>query len=80
MTLSEQQFPHQPGAKVRINVPEDDSLRQTKWYPKGEVTGTVQKVFKNGKVAVAVDQLRNVQDSGDGLRTLHFHRDHVEPR
>lgn len=38
-------------------------------YPEN-LTGIVQKVFKNGQVAIAVDQLRN--NSEDGRRTLHF--------
>ena len=35
------------------------------WLP-----GTVQKVFRNGKVAVAIDQIRN--RSADGCATIHF--------
>jgi hypothetical protein len=42
------------------------------WIPAGPLTGTVQKVFKNGKVAVAIDQIRN--GSADGLHTLNVPR------
>lgn len=41
-------------------------------------TGTVQKIFKNGKVAVAVHTLRQVRDTGDGLRTLYFNANQLE--
>jgi hypothetical protein len=34
------------------------------------VTGTVQKIFKNGNVAVAIHQIRNFSE--DGLHTMHF--------
>ena len=58
-----------PGTRVRI-TPNDDLL-DTAWWPKsGDVTGTVERVFKNGKVAVAVDQLGNRSD--DHKRTIHF--------
>lgn len=66
------------GDKVRIVLAADADLLRTAWWPKGETTGTIQKVFKNGKVAVAVHQLRNVWDGGDGLRTLHFRRENLE--
>jgi hypothetical protein len=59
-----------PGVKVTVIPTEQSGLLNCKWWPKGTVTGTVTKVFKNGKVAVAVDQLRNFSE--DGLRTLHF--------
>lgn len=41
-------------------------------YPK-TLSGTVQKLFKNGNVAVAVHQLPN--GSEDGCRTIHFKQD-----
>jgi len=56
----------------RVKVTDDGIFAKADWYPKGRATGTVQKVFKNGKVAVAIDQLRQIHDSGDGLRTLHY--------
>lgn len=59
-----------PGDKVQIIPTPGGDFERCAWWPKGTVTGTVQKVFKNGKVAVAVDQLRNW--GGDGLKTLHF--------
>ena len=59
-----------PGDKVQIT---DKSAFDTcMWWPAGIVTGTVQKVFKNGFVAVAVHQLPLA--GGDGLRTLHIKR------
>ena len=60
------------GDKVRIELAEDADLYRTQWWPKRgvEVTGTVQKVYKNGKVAVAIDQLRN--RSEDGKHTMHM--------
>jgi hypothetical protein len=59
------------GANVKIMLPPDSPFLQTKWWPKaGEVTGTVQKVFKNGRVAVAVHQIAN--SSGDGCYTAHI--------
>jgi len=60
------------GQKVEIIVPDGHVLYSTAWWPKKgvRVTGTVQKLFKNGKVAVAVDQLRN--RSEDGKHTCHF--------
>jgi hypothetical protein len=64
------------GERVAIVIPEASILYNTAWWPKtGPVTGTVQKVFKNGKVAVAVDQLHNW--GGDGLRTMHFQADDI---
>jgi hypothetical protein len=61
----------QIGERVRIEIPADSSLYQTKWWPKkGPVTGTVQKIFKNGTVAVAIDQIRNF--SADGKHTMHI--------
>lgn len=56
------------GSKVDVSLPDDSPFLQTKWYPKGPVTGVVQKVFANGNVSVAIDQLRNM--SSDGRRTL----------
>jgi hypothetical protein len=62
------------GQKVTIHAPADSSLaRYAKWWPKGVLTGTVQKLFKNGKVAVAVDQLPN--NSDDGCKTMNFPAD-----
>ncbi len=59
------------GDKVKIVLPADADLFKTVWWPKdGNTTGIVQKVFKNGKVAVAVDQLPN--RSRDGRATMHF--------
>lgn len=67
MTMSELQV----GERVEFRIPDDHALHTTQWWPKtGPVTGTVQKVYKNGNVAVAVDQLRNL--SADGLYTLHI--------
>jgi hypothetical protein len=60
------------GDKVHIILADGHPLFTTQWWPRQgvETTGTVQKVFKNGKVAVAVHQLRN--RSEDGCHTLHF--------
>lgn len=67
------------GLKVRIVLPADSPFREVSWIADPDaLTGTVQRVFKNGKVAVAVDQLRT-WDSKDGLRTLHFAQEEVEP-
>jgi hypothetical protein len=60
------------GDKVEIVLADDAALYQTQWWPKKgtKVTGTIQKFYKNGKVAVAVHQLKN--QSEDGCHTLHF--------
>ena len=60
------------GQKVKVVIPADHCLYTTQWWPKRgvEVTGTVQKLFKNGKVAVAIDQLRN--KSEDGRHTMNW--------
>jgi hypothetical protein len=58
----------QVGQKVEIK----NALPQP-WFKKEYpefLTGKVEKVFKNGNVAVAVDQLQN--RSEDGKRTIHF--------
>lgn len=61
----------QTGDKVEIRVAADSPLYQTNWWPKsGKVTGTVQKVFKNKKIAVAVDQVKN--SSEDRRHTMNF--------
>ncbi len=60
------------GDKVRIILKDNADLWRTDWWPKRgiETTGTVQKLYKNGKVAVAVHQLRN--NSEDRCHTLRF--------
>lgn len=59
------------GCKVSVTVPQDAPLLRTAWWPKEKiVTGTVQKIFKNGLVAVAIDQLGN--RSEDGKHTIHL--------
>lgn len=68
----------QVGDKVRVVDADRGGFSRCQWWPEGQVTGNVQKVFKNGKVAVAVHQLRNVSDSGDGLTTLHFRLSDLE--
>jgi hypothetical protein len=58
----------QVGQKVEIK----NTLPQP-WFKKAYpefLTGKVEKVFKNGNVAIAVDQLHN--RSEDGKRTIHF--------
>ena len=35
-------------------------------------TGTVTKVYKNGKALVSIDQLRNHWDGGDGMVTKNL--------
>jgi hypothetical protein len=50
-------------------------FNRPQWIPVGPLTGTVQKVFKNGKVAVAIDQIRN--GSADGLHTLNVPGDRI---
>jgi hypothetical protein len=58
------------GQKVEIvNTLPQNWFRHLSQYP-SILTGTVQKVFKNGKVAVAMDQLP--MRGGDGKRTIHF--------
>ncbi len=57
------------GQTVKIETSPD--LARCRWWPKsGDITGTVQKVYKNGKVMVAVHQLRN--RSEDGCHSLNF--------
>jgi len=68
----------QVGDMVRIIDADRGGFSKCLWWPTGQVTGTVQKIFKNGQVAVAIHQLRNVNDSGDGLRTLHFRLSDLE--
>lgn len=61
------------GTVVRVEVPADDPLMTTSWWPKaGPVFGTVERVFKNGRVAVAVHDLHNFSD--DRMKTLHIER------
>ena len=61
----------QVGQRVEIRIPADHCLHGTAWWPKqGPVTGTVQKVFKNGKVAVAIDQIWN--KSEDHRHTINW--------
>jgi len=54
--------------RVRIN--DEYRAKNCQWWPAGEVRGTIQKIFKNGQIAVAVDQL--FMAGGDEKRTLHF--------
>lgn len=70
--------PHhfQIGDRVTVRVPATAPLAAVAWWPKGEVTGTVQKLFKNGKVAVAIDQIRN--RSADGCHTMHLSPEWLE--
>jgi hypothetical protein len=67
----------QVGTRVEVRLPDDSDLYECRWWPRRgvRITGTVQKVFRNGKVAVAVDQLRN--RSEDGCGTMHFLRDRL---
>lgn len=58
------------GTKVSITTPPDADVLKTKWWPKGQVTGTIQKLYKNGNAAVAIDQIRNF--SADGLHTMNI--------
>ena len=59
------------GRTVEIRIPEGHVLNRTAWWPKsGKVTATVQKVFRNGKVALAIHQIRN--SSADGCHTLNW--------
>lgn len=58
------------GDKVSIKVAEGSGFLKCVWWPKGDVTGLVEKVYKNGKVSVAVDQIKN--RSADGRRSLNF--------
>lgn len=60
------------GMAVKVQVAANSPFLSCVWWPKGEVTGKVQKLFKNGQVAVAVDQLYVA--GGDNKRTLHFNR------
>lgn len=60
----------------RVVIDNDDAHYEPhgrpQWIPVGTLTGTVQKLFKNGKIAVAVDQIGN--QSEDGKHTMHFSR------
>lgn len=60
------------GQKVQIEAPEGAALYTTAWWPKfgTKVTGTVQRIFKNGNIAVAVDQLPNRSD--DMRKTMNL--------
>lgn len=59
-----------PGDTVTVTAPEDAPLRGTTWWPRGEVTGTVTKAYKNGNLAIAIHQLRN--GSEDGCQTMNL--------
>lgn len=60
-----------PGDRVTIIPTEGSAILSAKWFPtSGRATGVVERTFKNGKVAVAVDQVRNFSD--DGRWTGHF--------
>jgi hypothetical protein len=43
-------------------------------------TGTVTKIYKNGKALVSIDQLRNHWDGGDGLVTKNMRLTDLEAR
>ena len=58
------------GDKVSILAPEGADVYRTQWWPKGEITGTVEKTFKNGNIAVAIDQMGN--RSADHCRTMNI--------
>lgn len=73
---NERVFLMEKGTSVRIVLSEGHALLTTKWFPKTGATGTVERVFKNGRVAVAVNEVRNF--SNDGLKTLHFEASEVE--
>ena len=57
----------QAGQKVKLvnNLPDG-------WFdaPTPILTGTIEKVFKNGKFSAAIDQLKN--RSADGKKSMHF--------
>lgn len=66
------------GSRVVITAPADSYLvtghiingvaHPIIWWPKGLVTGTIQKLFKNGSGQVAIDQIKN--RSEDGRKTM----------
>jgi len=56
----------QRGDHVIIHSP---SRAACSWWHDG-ATGTVQRIFRNGKVAVALHDIRN--QSADGRLTQHF--------
>lgn len=58
------------GTKVEVALTPDAPLCQTAWWPTGTVTGTVQKIYKNGTVLVAIDQIRN--GSQDRKKSMNF--------
>ena len=60
------------GSRVEIRVSDDSGFKKCVWWPKGVITGTVQSLYKNGNASVAVHQIKNIRDGGDGLRTLNF--------
>lgn len=68
--MNQTQF--QVGDRVEIRIPDDHDLYRTEWWPKKgtRVTGTVQKLFKNGKIAIAIDQLGN--KSEDRKHTINW--------
>jgi hypothetical protein len=63
--------------RVRVNVPEGQYLTTLAWWPKGEVTGTVVRTFKNGKAAVAIDRLGN--RSADNRKEMHLPMEWLTP-
>ena len=58
------------GTKVNITIPQGEYLLECRWIPGPALTGTIQRLFKDSRAAVAIDQLRN--RSQDGRRTLHL--------
>lgn len=58
------------GDKVKVTRTENSFFHRVQWWPLGDVTGTIEKVCKNGKIRVACDQFRNT--SNDGRVSKYF--------
>jgi hypothetical protein len=69
--MSNSAFPLIPGEIIRIEMTADNQFNRCVWFPKGtHVMATVERVFKNGKLAVALHGTRNRSD--DGRITVHL--------
>lgn len=73
------EYHHEPkvGDRVRIYAPAGHVLWTTKWWPAhADHTGTLTKIYKNGRGLVAVDQFRN--RSADGRVTMNLELELLE--
>ena len=65
----------QVGDKVNVIRTENSRFHGVQWWPANGMTGTVEQIYKNGKVRVACHQLRN--SSADGCVSKNFSPEHA---